>query len=423
MPKNLIRWRIRWLLALALVVGGASCLWWYSRPEASKFVTAVVARGDVVRSVITTGAVNPVVTVQVGTYVSGVIQALKCDYNTPVKAGQLCAKIDPRPYQVVVDQAVANLASGRAQTRKDEAAVVFSKIVYARDLKLVGHGGVSQETVDTDKSNLDQNIAQVGVDEATNQQHQAALEAAQVNLDYTNIISPVDGVVVSRSIDVGQTVAASFQTPTLFLIAKDLTKMQVDTNVSESDVGATKDGQKASFTVESYPNKIFWGQVRQRRQAPITVQNVVTYDVVVSVDNPDFQLLPGMTANTRIITDERKDVLRVPLQALRFSPRGLGHAEASEETTQPERPTEGTNDHRQAGEGTHQHKRAAETRVWVLRSGQPEPVPVTAGLSDSTFVEITSGDLKAGDNVVVNEIRPGEKKTGGSPPARSPLRF
>lgn len=422
MPKNLIRRRIRWLLALALAVGGAGYLWWYSRPEAPKFVTAAVTRGDVVRSIITTGAVNPVVTVQVGTYVSGVIQALHCDYNTEVKAGQLCAKIDPRPYQVVVDQNVANLASARAQLRKDEAAVVFSKIIHARDLKLLKHGGVSQETVDTDKSNLDQNIAQVGLDEATIQQRQAALAAAQVNLDYTSIISPVDGVVVSRSIDVGQTVAASFQTPTLFLIAKDLTKMQVDTNVSESDVGGAKVGQKAFFTVESHPNKIFWGQVTQLRQAPITVQNVVTYDVVVSVDNSDLQLLPGMTANTRIITDERRDVLRVPLQALRFSPRGLGQAEASEETTEPERPTEGPNEHRQAGEGTHQHKRAVETRVWVLRSGQPEPVPVTAGLSDSTFVEITSGDLKAGDKVVVNEIRSGEKKTGGSPP-RSPLRF
>jgi HlyD family secretion protein len=249
------------------------------------------------------------------------------------------------------------------------------------------------------------------------------LDAAQVNLDYTSIISPVDGVVVSRSIDVGQTVAASFQTPTLFLIAKDLTKMQVDTNVSESDVGAAKVGQKASFTVESYPNKIFWGRVTQLRQAPITVQNVVTYDVVVSVDNPDLQLLPGMTANTRIITDERTDVLRVPLQAPRFSPRGLGHAEASGETAEPERPIEGTNEQRQAGEGTHQHKRAVETRVWVLRAGQPEAVPVTAGLSDSTFVEITSGDLTVGDKVVVNEIRSGEKKTGGSPPPRSPLRF
>ena len=419
MQKNLIRWNIRWLLVLALAVGVVGYLWWYSRPVTSQFVTAAVTRGDVVRSVITTGAVNPVVTVQVGTYVSGVIQALHCDYNTQVKAGQLCAKIDPRPYQVVVDQNVANLASARAQLRKDEAAVVFSKVIYARDLTLLKHGGVSQETVDTDKSNLDQNIAQVGLDEATIQQRQAALDAAQVNLDYTNIISPVDGVVVSRSIDVGQTVAASFQTPTLFLIAKDLTKMQVDTNVSESDVGAAKVGQKASFTVESYPNKIFWGQVKQLRQAPITVQNVVTYDVVVSVDNPDLQLLPGMTANTRIITDERKDVLRVPLQALRFSPRGLGLAEASEETTPPERPTEGTNDHRLAGDGTHQHKRAAEARVWVLRSGQPESVPVTTGLSDSTFTEITSGDLKAGDKVIVNEIRSGEKKTS----ARSPLRF
>ncbi len=412
MKAIVIRWNRRWLLALALAAGGAAYLWWYSRPQKPQFVTEAVTRGDVVRAVITTGAVNPVVTVQVGTYVSGVIQTLYCDYNTPVKAGQLCAKIDPRPYQVVVDQSVANLASARAQLRKDEAAVVFSKVVYERDLKLLKHGGVSQETVDTDKSNLDQNIAQVGLDEATIQQHQSMLDAAQVNLDYTNIISPVDGIVVSRSIDVGQTVAASFQTPTLFLIAKDLTKMQVDTNVSESDVGAVKVGQKASFTVESYSDRVFWGQVAQLRQAPITVQNVVTYDVVVGVDNPDLVLLPGMTANTRIITDERRGVLRVPLQALRFSPRGLGHAEVPEGTPQPER----------VGEETTHHKRAAGTRVWVLRAGRPEPVSFTAGLRDGTFVEITGGDLKAGDKVVVNEIRSGEKRTAGMPP-RSPLRF
>ncbi|HVO22173.1 MAG TPA: efflux RND transporter periplasmic adaptor subunit [Candidatus Margulisiibacteriota bacterium] len=374
-------------------------------------MTEAVTRGDVVHSVITTGAVNPVVTVQVGTYVSGVVQALYCDYNTPVKAGQLCAKIDPRPFQVVVDQSVANLASARAQLRKDQAAVAFSKVEYERDLKLAKHGGVSQETVDTDKSNLDQNSAQVGLDEATVQQHQAILDAAQVNLDYTNIISPVDGIVVSRSIDVGQTVAASFQTPTLFLIAKDLTKMQVDTNVSESDVGAVKVGQKASFTVESYPSRVFWGQVAQLRQAPITVQNVVTYDVVVSVDNPDLLLLPGMTANTRIITDERRAVLRVPVAALRFSPHGLGYAAGQERASQSG----------SAAAETTPHKHGAETRVWVLRAGRPQPVPVTVGLSDGTVAEISSGDLKVGDEVVVNAIQAAGKRSGA--PGRPPLRF
>ena len=240
-----------------------------------------------------------------------------------MKAGQLCAKIDPRPYQVVVDQDAANLANGQAQLKKDQASLVYAKVSYERDLGLLNHGIVSRDTVDNDKSVYDQAVAQVKVDESTIQQRQASLHAAQVNLDYTNIISPVDGTVVSRNITIGQTVAASFQTPTLFLIAQDLTKMQVDTNVSETDVGNAKVGQKSSFTVEAFPSRTFWGTVSQVREAPITVQNVVTYDVVVSVDNPDFALLPGMTANTRIITDERDDVVRVPLKALRFSPRGV----------------------------------------------------------------------------------------------------
>ncbi|MEO8225344.1 MAG: efflux RND transporter periplasmic adaptor subunit, partial [Gammaproteobacteria bacterium] len=226
------------------------------------------------------------------------------------------------------------------------------------------------------------------VDEATIRERQATLDAANVNLGYTRIASPVDGIVVSRSIDVGQTVAASFQTPTLFLIARDLTKMQVDTNVSESDIGAVRDLQKAFFTVESYPDLTFRGQVTQLRQAPITVQNVVTYDVVVSVDNADLKLLPGMTANTRIVTEERHDVLRVPQQALRFvSP------DAS----------------------------AAPSRVWVLRSGKPAPVTVTTGLDDGTLVEVTGGDLKADDQVIVNVAKPGG--TGRAPPPTTGFRF
>jgi HlyD family secretion protein len=404
--RDFVRSNIRWILVLgAIVVPGALYAWWHLRPSASQFVTAPVSNGDVVRSVATTGAVNPVVTVQVGSYVSGVIQVLYCDYNTEVKAGQLCAKIDPRPYQVVVDQDAANLASAEAQLRKDQAALGYAKINYTRDLNLRKRGIVSQDTIDNDKSVLDQDTAQVGLDQAAIEERRAALRAAQVNLDYTNIISPVDGIVISRSVDVGQTVAASFQTPTLFLIAKDLTKMQVDTNVSESDVSATKVGQKASFTVESYQGKVFWGQVTQLRQAPITVQNVVTYDVVVSVDNPDLTLLPGMTANTRIITDERENVLRVPVTALRFLPSGRSQAGPAP-----------TGDEKPGG------KRAA-ARVWMLRDGHPQPVPVTAGLNDGIFVEITSGDLKPDDQVIVNEIKSGDEKAARSPAARSPLRF
>ncbi|HEY2775917.1 MAG TPA: efflux RND transporter periplasmic adaptor subunit [Candidatus Binatia bacterium] len=415
------RRRYRRLAAASLVVVVVVLLaWrWWSRAPETQYVTAPVSRGDVVRTVIATGAVNPVTTVQVGSYVSGVIQALHCDYNTRVTAGQLCAEIDPRPFQVVVDQNAANLAMARAQLDKDHATLAFSKIVADRDEKLLKSGGLSQETVDTDRSNLSQSQAVVALDEATIAQRQAALDAANVNLAYTRIISPVDGIVVSRSIDVGQTVAASFQTPTLFLIAKDLTKMQVDTNVSESDVGEVKVGQDATFTVEAYPEQNFPGKVAQLRQAPITVQNVVTYDVVVNVDNPELKLLPGMTANTRIVADQRRDVLRVPLQALRFSPSSAAHG-PGRPGGQGEGGRPGDGPGGGAGHGGH-HGSASPSRVWMLRDGKPEPVDVTQGLSDGTMVEISGEGVHDGDDVIVNAVQPADKKAGA--PTTPPLRF
>jgi len=409
-------------MALGLILAAAlAYAYWRRAPQVPAYVTAEVTRGPVTRAITTTGAVDPVITVEVGAYVSGTIQACYCDYNTQVKAGQLCAKIDPRPYQVVVDQDAANLANAQAQLKKDQASLTYAKISYDRDQNLLGHGIVSRDTVDNDKSTYDQAVAQVKVDESTIQQRQAELHAAQVNLDYTNIISPVDGTVVSRNITIGQTVAASFQTPTLFLIAQDLTKMQVDTNVSETDVGNAKVGQKASFTVEAYPDRTFWGTVSQVREAPITVQNVVTYDVVVSVDNPDFALLPGMTANTRINTDERDDVLRVPLKALRFTPHGAEQAAASphsgdaaaQERGQERSDADGSGGHDRAGG---HRKRDAEAGVWVLRDDRPVRVPVVTGLTDTTFAEVSQGDLKPGDRVIVDQVthEPSEAK-GQSP--------
>jgi HlyD family secretion protein len=384
----------RWSVALAAVVLSALVyLWWTERPDAERYVTAAATRGPVVRTITTTGAVDPVITVEVGAYVSGTIQSCSCDYNTQVKAGQLCAKIDPRPYQVVVDQDTANLGNARAQLDKDRAGLAYAKVSYERDAGLLGRGIVSRDTVDNDKSVYDQAVAQVKVDESTISQREAELHAAQVNLDYTNIVSPVDGTVVARNITIGQTVAASFQTPTLFLIAQDLTKMQVDTNVSESDVGNAKVGQRATFTVEAYPARTFSGRVAQVREAPITVQNVVTYDVVIAVDNPDFALLPGMTANTRIVTDERDDVVRVPLQALRFTPQGVpragGRASGDAEASVRDRPAHGRGDRDKA--------------VWVLRTGAPERVAVFTGLVDDSFAEIVKGEIAPGDRVVVDE--------------------
>jgi HlyD family secretion protein len=376
--------------AAALLALGATWLW--RRPEADAFVTAPVAKSDLARTIAATGAVNPVTTVQVGTYVSGPIQALSCDFNTRVKAGQRCAQIDPRPYQIALDQARANLTAAQAQLAKDRASLAYAQSVHENDRGLVEQGVVSREAADNDRSAYEQARATVALDEATIAQRKAALDAAQVNLDYTEIVSPVDGVVVSRNVDVGQTVAASFQTPTLFLIAQDLTRMQVDASVSESDIGGVQVGQKANFTVEAYAGRTFEGTVQQLRQAPITVQNVVTYDVVIAVANPDLALLPGMTANVHIVTEERRDVLAVPLQALRFHPRGAGAERDG-----------GTSDDAK--------------RVWVLRDGEPVPVPVSVGIDDGTSIEITSGALAPGDPVIVD--RAGER--GKSNARRSPF--
>ncbi len=382
------------MLAVGVVALGALGFW-STRSEPTRFVTAPVGRGDVARTIVTTGSVNPVVTVQVGTYVSGPIQAISCDFNTEVEAGQRCAKIDPRTYQQAVDQAKASLATAEAQLRKDQASLEYARINYERDRGLRETGVVSQDELDADKSALDQAAAQVQLDQATIDQRRAALEAAQVNLDYTDIVSPVKGTVVSRNVDVGQTVAASFQTPTLFLIAQDLTKMQVDTNVSESDVGAARVGQRALFTVEAYPAETFEGKVVQVRRAPITVQNVVTYDVVVGCDNPEGLLFPGMTADVRILLEEHRDVLVVPEEALRFDPPGAGGA--SREAGAPK-----------------------GHRVWVLRDGRPGAVPVTIGLMDGARAEITGGSLAAGDLVILDVAAGG---AGAPSRARSPFGF
>jgi HlyD family secretion protein len=360
---------------LGVVLAAAAVAWsLLGGTTAVHYTTVPVTRGAITPSITATGTVNPELTIIVGTYVSGPIQALYCDYNTRVKKGQICAKIDPRPYQTVVDQSKANLAIGKAQLEKDKASLTYAKLTLERDEKLVQTNAVSRDVVDSARSNYEQAKAQLAFDEATIQQRTAALDAAQVNLDYTDIVSPVDGIVVSRNVTMGQTVAASFQTPTLFLIATDLTKMEVDTNVSESDIGGIKQGNAATFTVDAFPKRAFSGTVSQIRQSPQTVQNVVTYDVVVSVDNSDLALMPGMTAASRIVIAQRNDVLRVPNQALRYVSGRLA----------------GTNESGQAG-------------VWVLRDGQPVSIPVVLGLEDDSFTEVSGGNLQPGDQIITGE--------------------
>ncbi len=383
-----------WLAVVALLVAvGAAAAWLELRQAPTvRYATQPVTRGTVAKTVTATGTVNPILTIIVGSYVSGVIQSLSCDFNTPVKTGQVCAKIDPRPYQAVVDQATANLAVAKAQLVKDQANLAYTDANNQRNQLLLKQDSVSKDAAEQAQNAYDQAKAQVGLDTASIQQYQATLEAAHLNLGYTDIVAPVDGIVVSRNVTQGQTVASSLQTPTLFLVATDLKTMQVDTNISESDVGGVKQGDQATFTVDAYPKRTFAGAVTQVRVNPQTVQNVVTYDAVISAANDDLALFPGMTASTNIVVDQRLNALRVPDQALRYVPGGLPRAGTSEGA---------------GGNGT--------ARVWALRDGKPAPIDVTTGLDDDTYTEIVKGDLNVGDAVILSEDRGATGAQSGTP--------
>jgi HlyD family secretion protein len=367
-------------------------------------VTEPIERGSIASIVTATGTVNPVTTVQVGTYVSGPIQAIYVDFNSPVKKGQLVAKIDPAPFQVKVLQAEADVANNRAKVEKDRADLKLKRLTLDRNHELLKKNLISQNDVDTAKSNYDQAVAQLALDRASIKQSEASLQEARINLAYTDIRSPVDGVVVSRNVDVGQTVAASFQTPTLFLIAQDLTKMQVHTNVSESDIGSVSQGQPASFTVDAYPGKAFSGTVAQVRNAPITVQNVVTYDVVIAVDNANLELKPGMTANVNITTAQRDDVLKIPLRAVRFNPEHKPGAE----------PTQ-TQD---GSEAASRRARRAVSTVWLVQpDGSLQKVDVKLGIRDDQYAELLSDHLSSGDQLVVAFRRSDSQRQAMRPPS------
>ncbi|HTV51442.1 MAG TPA: efflux RND transporter periplasmic adaptor subunit, partial [Steroidobacteraceae bacterium] len=412
--RRLLAWGAVLLLLLCAALG---IWWWLAHRQTLRYITARVTAGDIQRSVTMTGALNPVVTAQVESFVSGNIKAWYCDYNTLVKIGQVCALIDPLPFQVIVDQDTASLHSAMAQLAKDEVAAANQAVVYDFDQKLIKQGIVSQETINTDKATLDQERSQVNLDKATIAAQKAALHGAEVNLGYTRILSPVNGMVITRYIDVGQTVVSSLSASPLFLIGKDMHFMQVDTNVSEADVGGVKPGQRAYFTVQAYPSRTFWGTVRQIREGPITVQNVVTYDVVIDVKNEDLALFPGMTADSHIITAERRNVMRVPLPAIRFNPEGIAH-EGSRQRGSAAGGAPAAN--RFAGGGEHagaEHggvragRSGLRGRVWVMRAGKLLAVRVRIGLDDGTLVEVAGDDLHVGDTVVVNAARPNETRT------------
>jgi len=385
------------------------------RKEPVRYRTAEVERGSVVSVVSATGTINPVVSVQVGTQVSGMIKSLHADFNTRVKAGETVAIIDPEPFQARREQAASNLEMARSSLARAKADLAQRKRERDRVQSLAVKEYVSQNDVDVALTNYESAEAQMRVGEAQVKQAEAALNAADLELKYTVIRSPVDGIVVARNVEVGQTVASSFATPNLFLIALDLTKMQVDTNVSESDIGGMAEGKEATFTVDAYPGVPFTGTIRQVRLAPINVQNVVTYNVVVGVENQDMRLKPGMTANVSIVVAQREQVLKVPNAALRFTPPSSNPSDGP-----------GRDGHRAEAEGQGGGRPVAERgesggqtrKVWKLGDdGDPAPLTVHAGISDGLWTEVAGGAVREGDMVIVGiETSRGDRRQGDLPP-------
>jgi HlyD family secretion protein len=393
---SLIPWIV--ILGLLAAAGCAGYFYWKSKGKpVYEFQTSAVTRGEMIHAVTATGTLNPVLNVQVGSQVSGNIQKLFADWNSTVKAGQVVAQIDPSNYEANVTQAEGDLANARATLELAQIQLKRSQELRAKD--------------STPQASLDQAIASVHQAEAAVKTKEGSVALARANLEHCTIISPVDGIVISRNVDVGQTVAASMNAPVVFVIANDLAKMQIDTSVSEADVGNIKEGQDVDFTVDAYPYTTFHGKVRQVRNAATTVQNVVTYDAVIDVDNSGLKLKPGMTANVSIIVDRRDDALHIANAALRVR---------MPEPFKPEiKPADS------ATPGSTPRKKADSVRrstrtVYVLADGEtsPKPVQIKTGITDGLETEVLDG-LQEGQNVVIsvssNQPPVGANSTPASP--------
>ena len=365
MARLVIPWR--WIFwAALLAVSGAGYAIWKKIPAentAPKFKTEKIERGDVVQTITANGTLNPVVVVNVGTQISGTIQKLHVNFNDQVTAGQILAELDPSLLGATLKQSQANLANADANLR-----LARTKEVRAR--KLVAQGFVVQSQLEEAVETLDAAKAQIKV-------AKAQIERDEANLRYSTIRSPISGIVIARPVDIGQTVAASFQTPTLFQIAQDLKVMQIDTSVAEADIGRIKLQQAVNFSVDTFPDKAFSGSVKQIRLNPTIQQNVVTYNVVIAADNGEGALLPGMTAHVQINTQRHEQVLRVPNAALRYKP---GDPDLIPRDNIP--------------------------KLYKVIQGKPASFNVKLGIADNQFTEIVSGDIKDGDEVITREIGP-----------------
>jgi HlyD family secretion protein len=385
------KWLILTLTALVLALGIYKFTSKSSKPE-RKYETAKIERGRIVAKVTATGTLSALVTVQVGSQVSGRIQKLFVDFNDKVKKGQVLAKIDPQLFAAALEQARANYMAAQSNLKKAQVQMQLAERQLARSKSLADRKLIALADFDTAQSDFDVAKAQVESIRGSMAQARAGLTEAQVNLDYTTIVSPINGSVISRNVDVGQTVAASLQAPTLFVLAEDLAKMQVDTNVAEADVGKLRSGMQAVFTVDAFPNEKFIGTVRQIRNAAQMVQNVVTYDAVIDVSNPDLKLKPGMTCNVTFVYAEKDAVLKIPNAALRFRPpEDLG--------------------------GTNHYKKTDNVKktIWLLVDNTPKMANIETGISDGSLTELIAGDVREGDRVITDILGSDKNSTNPGP--------
>jgi HlyD family secretion protein len=384
------------IISVGLIVVFGLGVWYFKfrDNDVAEYETAPVTRGDLMQLVTATGQLNPVTNVQVGCQISGILQKLYADYNTHVTNGQVVAQLDPATYRANLQVAEGDLANAKA-------SLELARVNANRSKELLASKLIPQSDYDQASANLHQA-------EATVQVKEAAVANARVNLERCTIYSPVDGIVISRSVDVGQTVAASLNAPTLFVIANDLAQMQIDANVAEADVGGVEVGQNVDFTVDAFPNRTFHGVVTQVRNAPITVENVVTYDTVIAVNNADLKLKPGMTANVSIIVAERDNALKIPNAALRFHPpEGVASTNAMMRGAAAGSRPAGSFGRRSGGGGASGGRARGERRsnrtVYLLKNNQPEPVQIRTGITDGIYTEVTQG-LTENDKVIVTAM-------------------
>lgn len=409
------------IAVIALIAVGAGFYFVKSRKPEITYKTAKLEKGTIVSTVSATGNLSAVTTIQVGTQVSGTIQKLYVDYNSRVKKGETIAEIDPSLFNASVEQSQGNFLVAEANLLKAKVNLADAERTLQRNRKLLADGIISQGDFDISETAWQAAKASVKAAEGSVAQTSGALSQARTNLRYSIIRSPVDGIVISRAIDVGQTVAASFQTPTLFTIAQDLTKMQIEVSVDEADISRIKIGQQANFSVDAYPEQKFDGKVVQIRSAPIVTQNVVTYVVVVNVDNSEMKLKPGMTANVSIVVAKKDDVIKIPPAALRFKPKGGDEKPAVAKGDSGSTAAPKGKDRLDNGGKPGERKGSGGQIVYTLKEGKPAPLSVKTGIASSNSMELVEGDLKEGDEVIVEQSGGDAKKKSSSSPMGRPF--